>query len=71
MLWWPVRLSPLRPGEGEPLVSQVDSDAAAELTCPLVVRVRGRLGTTLLGKWRLDRLLGVGGMAAVYVGAEP
>src|SRR6188768_441687 len=25
-----------------------------------------RLGTTLCGKWTLDRLLGVGGMAAVY-----
>jgi serine/threonine protein kinase len=25
-----------------------------------------RLGTTLRGKWRLERLLGVGGMAAVY-----
>jgi eukaryotic-like serine/threonine-protein kinase len=25
-----------------------------------------RLGTTLKGKWRLDNLLGVGGMAAVY-----
>jgi hypothetical protein len=27
---------------------------------------QARVGTTLRGKWRLDRLLGVGGMAAVY-----
>jgi serine/threonine-protein kinase len=27
---------------------------------------RSRVGTTLKGKWRLDALLGVGGMAAVY-----
>ncbi len=26
-----------------------------------------RVGTTLCGKWKLERLLGVGGMAAVYV----
>jgi len=29
-------------------------------------RAKGRLGTTLLAKYRLDRLLGVGGMASVY-----
>jgi serine/threonine-protein kinase len=29
-------------------------------------RARARVGQTLRGKWRLDRLLGVGGMAAVY-----
>lgn len=29
-------------------------------------RWRARVGTTLLGKWRLEALLGVGGMAAVY-----
>jgi eukaryotic-like serine/threonine-protein kinase len=29
--------------------------------------VERRVGTTLRGKWRLERLLGVGGMAAVYV----
>jgi serine/threonine-protein kinase len=33
---------------------------------PLVVRARERIGQTLRGKWRLDVLLGVGGMAAVY-----
>src|SRR5262249_21350375 len=29
-----------------------------------------RIGTTLRGKWQLEKLLGVGGMAAVYVGAH-
>jgi hypothetical protein len=29
-----------------------------------------RLGSTLRGKWTLERLLGTGGMAAVYVGAH-
>jgi serine/threonine-protein kinase len=33
---------------------------------PLFVRARGRVGQTLRGKWHLDVLLGVGGMAAVY-----
>lgn len=29
-------------------------------------RAKARLGTTLKGKWTLDRILGVGGMATVY-----
>ncbi|XXX74904.1 serine/threonine-protein kinase [Sorangium sp. So ce134] len=29
-------------------------------------RLRARVGTTLHGKWRLDALIGAGGMAAVY-----
>src|SRR5262245_57536773 len=29
-----------------------------------------RVGTTLRGKWTLEKLLGVGGMAAVYVGVH-
>ncbi|MFW5740500.1 MAG: hypothetical protein ACOC1F_09055 [Myxococcota bacterium] len=29
-----------------------------------------RLGQTLCGKWTLERLLGWGGMAAVYVGVH-
>jgi serine/threonine-protein kinase len=32
----------------------------------MVERARGRVGAALKGKWRLDVLLGVGGMAAVY-----
>jgi eukaryotic-like serine/threonine-protein kinase len=32
----------------------------------MAVRARGRIGATLRGKWRLDVLLGVGGMAAVF-----
>src|SRR5271170_6443090 len=33
---------------------------------PMVMRAMGRVGQVLNGKWRLDVLLGVGGMAAVY-----
>src|SRR5689334_15255185 len=33
---------------------------------PLVERSRQRVGRTLKDKWRLDELIGVGGMAAVY-----
>jgi serine/threonine-protein kinase len=33
---------------------------------PLVERARERVGMTLKDKWKLDDLLGVGGMAAVY-----
>src|ERR1700751_5026964 len=32
----------------------------------LETRARARLSTTLRGKYRLDRVLGVGGMAVVY-----
>ncbi len=34
------------------------------------MRARGRIGSTLRRKWRLDSLLGVGGMAAVYAGTH-
>jgi serine/threonine-protein kinase len=38
-----------------------------ELGTSLVLRARSRVGSTLLrGKWHLDALLGIGGMAAVY-----
>jgi serine/threonine protein kinase len=40
-----------------------DSSESAD---PLVVRARARVGSTLRDKWRLDVLLGVGGMATVY-----
>ena len=33
---------------------------------PVVEHARARVGAVLRGKWRLDRLFGVGGMAAVY-----
>src|SRR5262245_6510777 len=33
-------------------------------------RARARIGAVLRGKWRIDRLLGVGGMAAVYAGTH-
>ncbi len=37
-----------------------------EIVDLVTLQARGRVGTTLRGKWRLDCLLGVGGMAAVY-----
>ena len=44
----------------------LEPDASAPAEDPLVARARSRLGRMLRGKWRLDALLGVGGMAAVY-----
>ena len=41
-------------------------DDLTQLLDPLVVRARQRVGQVLREKWRLDVLLGVGGMAAVY-----
>jgi serine/threonine protein kinase len=34
---------------------------------PLVTQCRGRVGHLISNKWRLDALIGVGGMAAVYM----
>jgi serine/threonine-protein kinase len=41
-------------------------DDKTELLDPLVMRAQSRVGRVLKEKWRLDVLLGVGGMAAVY-----
>jgi serine/threonine-protein kinase len=46
--------------------TDVDSDAVTAFHDPLVIRARARVGRVLKEKWRLDVLLGVGGMAAVY-----
>lgn len=37
---------------------------------PVTQRSKARIGSVLRGKWRIDRLLGVGGMAAVYEGTH-
>jgi serine/threonine-protein kinase len=44
----------------------VDSGSATQLRDPLVQAARSRVGQVLNAKYRLDRLLGIGGMAAVY-----
>ncbi len=41
-------------------------DAPTQALDPLVLRAHMRLGVTLRAKWRLDVLLGIGGMATVY-----
>jgi len=43
-----------------------DSEAVTQFLDPLLLRARARVGTVLREKWRLDALLGFGGMAAVY-----
>jgi serine/threonine-protein kinase len=40
--------------------------APSELHQSVVEQVRTRIGATLKGQWRLDALIGIGGMAAVY-----
>jgi serine/threonine protein kinase len=46
--------------------SGLRSDAPLALDDELVTRARGGLGRVLRDKWRLDALLGVGGMGSVY-----
>ena len=43
-----------------------DDDEVTRLTDPIVMRAQTRIGQVVKEKWRLDVLLGVGGMAAVY-----
>ncbi len=44
--------------------------AVTELIDPLIARARERIGKVLREKWRLDALIGVGGMAAVYLASH-
>lgn len=48
------------------LATEYENEGVTELVDPVLVRAKGRVGTVLHQKWRLDSLLGVGGMAAVY-----
>lgn len=41
-------------------------DSVTQQVDPLVMRAQTRVGSTLQDKWRLDVLIGVGGMASVY-----
>src|SRR5580693_4464476 len=43
-----------------------EAELRTEVLDPLILRARARVGAVLRQKWRLDSLLGVGGMAAVY-----
>lgn len=45
-------------------------DSVTTAIDPVVMRAKARVGRTLRGKWHLDVLLGVGGMAAVYAGTH-
>ncbi|HRI72533.1 MAG TPA: serine/threonine-protein kinase [Polyangium sp.] len=47
------------------------SELAPELADdPVTKRSKARIGSVLRSKWRIDRLLGIGGMAAVYEGTH-
>jgi serine/threonine-protein kinase len=48
------------------MTSPSQDNEVTELSDPVVLRAMVRVGQVLSGKWRLDVLLGVGGMAAVY-----
>ncbi len=52
-------------GKGSLMTFGSDS-APTQALDPLVLRAHMRLGVTLRAKWRLDVLLGIGGMATVY-----
>src|SRR3954468_18638644 len=41
-----------------------------EASDPISLRAQARVGAVVREKWRLDRLIGVGGMAAVYAGTH-
>ncbi|MDI1478849.1 serine/threonine-protein kinase [Polyangium sp. y55x31] len=45
-------------------------DAPTELDDAVSRRAQARVGTVLRAKWRIDRVLGIGGMAAVYEGTH-
>jgi len=47
-------------------VDSTPDDGSAQALDPLLLRAQMRVGTTVRSKWRLDLLLGVGGMATVY-----
>ena len=47
-----------------------DEFSMVEEQDPVRDQAKGRVGATLRGKWRLDALIGVGGMAAVYAGTH-
>jgi serine/threonine-protein kinase len=53
-------------GAVEPQDEKSVADGVTESSDPLLERAQARVGNTLRDKWRLDVLLGVGGMAAVY-----
>jgi serine/threonine-protein kinase len=59
----------VHPGEDAAGPEEVDESDAAPVVVPddeVLTIARSRVGRTLRSKWRLDTLLGVGGMAAVY-----
>jgi serine/threonine-protein kinase len=50
-------------------LASLESGAAASMSEAqriLLGQLRARIGTVVRGKWRIDALLGLGGMAAVY-----
>jgi serine/threonine protein kinase len=57
------------PGDDLEATANDDEDSTLSMRSREVApEISARLGTTLKGKWHLERLLGVGGTAAVYLG---
>src|SRR5258708_34381904 len=54
------------PSHDEESGSRLQSHLMDEANDPLIERSKQRVGRTLKEKWRLDELIGVGGMAAGY-----
>src|SRR5208282_3560858 len=60
------RLRPCWLAEATVVNASVGPDDVTRVSDPMVMRAQVRVGQVLKEKWRLDGLLGVGGMAAVY-----
>src|SRR5258708_32097780 len=53
-------------GDVEPQDAGPAGGVASGIVDPLLLRAQARVGSTLCAEWRLDALIGIGGVASVY-----